>query len=62
MMVIDVAEQYLTLAEVAQRLRMSEATVRRWVRTGQLPAEKVGLAPSFRYRVARSELERFCTR
>jgi len=57
-----VPEQYLTLGEVAQRLRMTEATIRRWIRTGRLPAEKVGLAPSFRYRVARSSLEQFIAR
>jgi excisionase family DNA binding protein len=62
MVIEPYAVEYMTLPEVAQRLRLSEGTVRRWIRTGQLRAEKVGLAPSFRYRVARAELERFLTR
>jgi excisionase family DNA binding protein len=57
-----VPEQFLTLAEVAQRLRMTSASVRRWIRAGQLPAEKVGLAPSFRYRVRAADLAVFLDR
>jgi len=55
-------EEYLTLSEVARHLRMTEATVRRWIRAGQLPAEKVGLAPSFRYRVRAASLAVFLDR
>ena len=54
-----VAEQYMTLAEAAQRLRLTETTIRRWIRAGQLPAQKVGLGVSFRYRVRAADLERF---
>lgn len=40
-------QELLTVAEVAERLRVSEETVRRWLRTGRLrgirlPTERVG--------------------
>ena len=33
---------YMTLQEVAQAVKVSETTVRRWVHSGELPAFKVG--------------------
>ncbi len=33
----------LTVAEVALRLGRDPETIRRWIRTGKLPARKVGL-------------------
>ncbi len=33
----------LTVAEVAVRLRRDPETIRRWIRSGKLPARKVGL-------------------
>ena len=33
---------FLTVSEVASRMRVSERTVRRWVSTGQLPAFRTG--------------------
>ena len=35
-------DRYLTVPEVAERLRVTEETVRRWVRTGRLPAVMPG--------------------
>jgi excisionase family DNA binding protein len=34
--------EYLTVAEVAERLRCSEPTVRRRIREGELPAVRLG--------------------
>ena len=34
--------EYLTLQEVALAVKVSESTVRRWVRSGELAAFKVG--------------------
>ena len=62
MVIESYVSEVLTLAECAQRLRMTEATIRRWIRAGQLPAEKVGLAPSFRYRVRATDLAAFMDR
>ena len=35
-------DRYLTVPEVAERLRVNEETVRRWVRTGRLEAVMPG--------------------
>jgi excisionase family DNA binding protein len=35
-------DRYLTVLEVAERLRVNEETVRRWVRTGRLRAVMPG--------------------
>jgi len=34
---------YLTVTEVAKRLKVSDETIRRWVRLDKLPARKLGL-------------------
>ena len=34
--------EYLTVNEVAARLRVSDLTVRRWIWAGKLPAIRVG--------------------
>lgn len=33
---------YLTVADVAKQLQISEDTVRRWIKSGKLPALKIG--------------------
>ncbi len=33
---------YLTVADVARQLQISEDTVRRWLKSGKLPALKIG--------------------
>lgn len=45
----------LTVAEVAEMLRVSTMTVYRLIRTGQLPAVRVGRS----YRVRRGDLESY---
>ena len=47
----------LTLNEVAVALKVSESTVRRWIRSGSLIAYKVGQRGQLRIR--EDELERF---
>lgn len=34
--------KYLTLQEAAEALRVSEATIRRWIKSDKLPAKKAG--------------------
>ena len=46
------ADEWLTLAEVAQYLRLSTRTVSRLIKAGRLPAKRVGRA----VRIARSQL------
>jgi excisionase family DNA binding protein len=45
----------LTLDETAQVCRVSQATVRRWLRTGKLPAVTL---PTGHYRVRHEDLQR----
>lgn len=35
-------EQYLTVAEAAERLRVAPSTIRRWIREGNPPAYRIG--------------------
>lgn len=46
---------YYTLEEIAKRLRVTVATVRRYVRAGRLDAVRLGRE----YRVRRDALDRF---
>jgi excisionase family DNA binding protein len=47
-------EYYLTVAEVAELLRLNQQTVRNWIDQGSLPAVRVGR----RVRIKRSDLDR----
>ena len=47
-------ESFLTVAEVANLLKLNQQTVRNWIDAGTLPAVKVGR----RVRIRRSDLER----
>ncbi|HEY1565964.1 MAG TPA: helix-turn-helix domain-containing protein [Solirubrobacteraceae bacterium] len=47
-------ETYLTVAEVAQTLKLNQQTVRNWIDQGSLPALRVGR----RVRIKRSDFER----
>jgi excisionase family DNA binding protein len=47
----------LTLAEAAERLRLSKQTVRMLIKTGHLPAFKTGEAVNSPIRILRSDLE-----
>ena len=51
-------ERLLTVREVAERLRSSPETVRRWLRQGKLRGFQPG-GTKLGYRVPESELQRF---
>ncbi len=51
-------DQYQTVKEVAERLKVAEATVRQWIHEGALRAIDVGKG----WRIANTDLERFLTR
>lgn len=51
----DAADPWLTLAEIADELRVNPATVRQWVTKGQLKASRAGVR---KWIVRRSEMER----
>jgi excisionase family DNA binding protein len=51
---IDPEESYLTVAEVAETLKLNQQTVRNWIDQGSLPALRVGR----RVRIKRSDFER----
>jgi excisionase family DNA binding protein len=50
----EVEESYLTVAEVAEVLKLNQQTVRNWIDQGSLPALRVGR----RVRIKRSDFER----
>jgi excisionase family DNA binding protein len=47
-------ESFLTVAEVAELLKLNQQTVRNWIDAGTLPAVRIGR----RVRIKRSELDR----
>jgi excisionase family DNA binding protein len=49
-------EEWLTVDEIADRLKVHGNTVRLWIRSGELSAVNLGGSG---YRVARSDLDRF---
>jgi excisionase family DNA binding protein len=51
-------ERLLTVREVAERIRSSPETVRRWLRQGKLRGFRPG-GTKLGYRVPESELQRF---
>jgi excisionase family DNA binding protein len=50
-------DRYQTVQELAERLEVSEATVRQWIKSGELRAIDIGKG----WRVADTDLERFLT-
>jgi excisionase family DNA binding protein len=57
-MVAMVEEKVFTVAEVAARLRTSEATVRTWLRSGKLGGYRPG-GDKIGWRISESDLDRF---
>ncbi len=51
-------ESFLTVAEVAETLRLNQQTVRNWIDAGSLPAVRVGR----RVRIKRSDLDQIVER
>jgi excisionase family DNA binding protein len=52
-------EKWLRPAEVAEQFRVSEESVRRWVRDGELRAIRLGSSPRASMRVPASALDEF---
>jgi len=50
----EAEESFLTVAEVAELLKLNQQTVRNWIDQGRLPALRVGR----RVRIKRSDFER----
>ena len=50
----DLEDPFLTVAEVAEMLKLNQQTVRNWIDQGSLPAFRVGR----RVRIRRSDLDR----
>src|SRR5437016_5621415 len=50
----NIDDSFLTVAEVAEMLKLNQQTVRNWIDQGSLPALRVGR----RVRIKRSDLER----
>jgi excisionase family DNA binding protein len=49
------ANEYLKLQEIADKYRVNQMTVRRWIKAGHLPAMKVGK----QYRIKQSDVDAF---
>ena len=52
---VRVDDEFLTVAEVAELLKLNPLTVRNWINRGELPAVRLG---ERRVRIKRSDLER----
>ena len=50
--------EWLTVEQVADLLQVAQETVRRWIRSGELPVLDLG-GPKTGYRIRRDELDRF---
>ena len=53
-------EEWLSVTDVAERLRVSEETVRRWIRSSSLPVLDLG-GPKAGYRIREADLDEFLT-
>ncbi len=51
-------DEWLSVEEVAENLKVTEETVRRWIRARKLPVLDLG-GPRAGYRIRRIDLERF---
>jgi excisionase family DNA binding protein len=58
-MTVALREPLLTVADVAELLRVSEASIYRWIASGELRARRLGRGRSLRIRVAVEEVDRF---
>ena len=55
-----VAEEYISKAEVARRLRKRVRTVDNWMRLGILPYYKIGRSVAFKWSEIEQQLSRTC--
>jgi len=54
MAIIEPEDPFLTVAEVAEILRLNQQTIRNWIDAGSMPAVRIGR----RVRIKRSDLDR----
>jgi excisionase family DNA binding protein len=54
-----VQEEYWTLDEVAERLKVNRRTVSRWIENGSLSAIRFGAPPRGSIRITESDLQEF---
>ncbi len=52
------AKDFYTVSEAAKYLKVSDYTIRRWIKEGKIHSEKPGNGKTARHRIPRSELER----
>jgi excisionase family DNA binding protein len=52
------ADEWLTVQEITQFLKVHEESVRRWIRSGDLPAILLGSSKGG-YRIRRADYDRF---
>ena len=57
-MVTMTGERFLTVAEIAEQLRVSASTVKAWLRAGRLRGVRLG-GPRAGWRIRQSDLETF---
>ncbi|HEY6408199.1 MAG TPA: helix-turn-helix domain-containing protein [Ktedonobacteraceae bacterium] len=50
-------QEYFTPREIAKRLRVDDATVRHWIKTGALEAETIRQGKRNRHRIRRATIE-----
>jgi excisionase family DNA binding protein len=55
----EVHEEYWTLDEVAERLKVNRRTVNRWIEAGDLRAIRFGAPPKGAIRIAEKDLQAF---
>ena len=55
---MDTPQEYLTVAETAERLKTSEYTVRSYIKKGLLDATKLGPGLSAHFRISTSSIEK----
>ena len=54
----DEQERWITVQDITRRLQVHEETVRRWIRSGELPAILLGSAKGG-YRIREVDYDRF---
>lgn len=52
-------DEWMTVQEVAEYLKVNEETVRRWIRNGELYVLALGSSNRAGYRILRSALDQF---
>lgn len=51
--------EFLTRREVAKYFRVSERTIERWLKNGEIKGYKLGSGKTSRWRIPKSEIKKF---